>query len=67
MTSAKVDDAFPLISLVMMVAPSPDWFTGVKDVDLRENGAWAQSKTRLFALPPKQSMRQGRKGQLWPV
>ncbi|MEO8193242.1 MAG: spondin domain-containing protein [Gemmatimonadales bacterium] len=44
-TSAKVDDTFPLISLVMMVAPSPDWFTGVKDVDLRENGAWAQSKT----------------------
>ena len=44
-TSVKVDDAFPLVSLVMMVAPSPDWFTGVKDVDLRENGAWAQSKT----------------------
>lgn len=45
MTTAKVNDSFPLISLVMMVAPSPDWFTGVKDVDLRENGAWAQSKT----------------------
>lgn len=44
-TLAKVDDTFPLISMVMMVAPSPDWFTGVKDVDLRENGAWAQSKT----------------------
>jgi hypothetical protein len=43
--SANVDDTFPLISMVMMVAPSPDWFTGVKDVDLRENGAWAQSKT----------------------
>jgi hypothetical protein len=44
-TSAKVDDAFPLISLVMMVAPSPDWFTGVKDIDLRQNGAWSPSKT----------------------
>jgi hypothetical protein len=44
-TSIKVDDAHPLISLVMMVAPSPDWFTGVRDVDLRENGAWAASKT----------------------
>lgn len=44
-TSAKVDDAFPMLSLVMMVAPSPDWFTGVRNVDLRENGAWTQSKT----------------------
>ncbi len=44
-TTVKVDDAFPLVSLVMMVAPSPDWFTGVRDVDLRENGAWAQSRT----------------------
>jgi hypothetical protein len=43
--SVKVDDAFPLVSLVMMVAPSPDWFTGVTNVDLRENGAWAPSKT----------------------
>ncbi|MEO8577043.1 MAG: spondin domain-containing protein, partial [Gemmatimonadales bacterium] len=45
MTTVKVDDAFPLVSLVMMVAPSPDWFTGVRNVDLSENGAWAQSKT----------------------
>lgn len=44
-TSVKVDDTFPLVSLVMMVAPSPDWFTGVKDVDLRENGSWSPSKT----------------------
>jgi hypothetical protein len=44
-TSVKVDDAHPLVSLVMMVAPSPDWFTGVKDVDLRENGVWATTRT----------------------
>jgi hypothetical protein len=44
-TAVKVDDAFPLVSLVMMVAPSPDWFTGVRDVDLRENGAWTPAKT----------------------
>ena len=43
--TVKVDDAFPLVSLVMMVAPSPDWFTGVRNVDLRENGAWAPSRT----------------------
>lgn len=44
-TTVHVDDAFPLVSLVMMVAPSPDWFTGVRDVSLAENGAWAPSKT----------------------
>jgi hypothetical protein len=44
-TSVKVDNAFRLVSLVMMVAPSPDWFTGVKDVNLAENGAWVPSKT----------------------
>jgi hypothetical protein len=44
-TSVRVDNAFPLVSLVMMVAPSPDWFTGVKDVNLAENGAWVPSKT----------------------
>ncbi len=43
--SVKVDDAFPLVSLVMMVAPSPDWFTGVRDVNLAENGAWVPSRT----------------------
>jgi len=44
-TTIKVDDAFPLVSLVMMVAPSPDWFTGVRNVDLRENGSWTPSRT----------------------
>jgi hypothetical protein len=29
----------------MMVAPSPDWFTGVSNVNLMENGAWVGSKT----------------------
>lgn len=28
-----------------MVAPSPDWFTGVANVNLIENGAWVQSRT----------------------
>ena len=28
-----------------MIAPSPDWFAGVSDVDLMENGAWVASKT----------------------
>ncbi|HYU35830.1 MAG TPA: spondin domain-containing protein [Thermoanaerobaculia bacterium] len=44
-TEVTVDDAHPMVSLVAMIAPSPDWFAGVSDVDLRENGAWVSSKT----------------------
>jgi spondin N len=40
-----VDDAHPMVSLVAMIAPSPDWFTGISDVNLKENGAWVESKT----------------------
>lgn len=35
-----VDAAFPLVTLVSMLAPSPDWFVGVRGLSLRENGAW---------------------------
>jgi hypothetical protein len=40
-----VDGAHPMVSLVAMIAPSPDWFAGVSDVNLMENGAWVASKT----------------------
>lgn len=33
---------FPLLSIVTMIAPSPDWFIGVHDVDLRPNGVWVR-------------------------
>jgi hypothetical protein len=35
-----VSQAFPLITLVTMVAPSPDWFVGVSGVPLFQNGDW---------------------------
>jgi spondin N len=35
-----VDDMFPLVTLVSMLAPSPDWFVGVSGLSLRANGAW---------------------------
>jgi len=44
-TTVRVDADHPMVSLVMMVAPSPDWFTGVNNVSLMENGAWVQSRT----------------------
>ena len=40
-----VDGAHPQVSLVAMIAPSPDWFAGVKDVSLLENGQWVGEKT----------------------
>lgn len=36
---------FPLVTLVSMVAPSPDWFVGVDSLNLIENGAWVTNKT----------------------
>ncbi len=30
----------PLLSVVTMVAPSPDWFTGISDVRLHSNDGW---------------------------
>lgn len=36
-----VSQSHPLITLVTMIAPSPDWFVGVHDLALRdEQGAW---------------------------
>lgn len=32
----------PLLSLVTMLAPSPDWFVGAVDVPLFEGGAWSE-------------------------
>ena len=36
----EVDRAFPMLSLVTMIAPSPDWFVGIHDLDLRAGGVW---------------------------
>ncbi|HXM39282.1 MAG TPA: spondin domain-containing protein [Gemmatimonadales bacterium] len=44
-TTVHVDRAHPMISVVNMIAPSPDWFTGAANVNLAENGGWVRSKT----------------------
>lgn len=41
----EVSDRFPLVSFATMLAPSSDWFTGLADVDLRENGQWVRSRS----------------------
>lgn len=43
-TSLEFDitQAFPLLTLVTMVAPSPDWFTGVSGLRLFDGQRWVQ-------------------------
>ena len=38
--SFSIDQDRPLVSLVTMVAPSPDWFVGVDGLSLFEGGDW---------------------------
>ncbi len=38
--TVEADSEFPLLSLVTMIAPSPDWFVGIHDLDLRQDGLW---------------------------
>jgi hypothetical protein len=35
--SITVDENFPLLTLVSMIAPSPDWFVGIHDLSLFDN------------------------------
>lgn len=35
---------FPLVTLVSMIAPSPDWFVGVDSLSLIEEGRWLPTK-----------------------
>ena len=36
---------YPLVTLVTMVAPSPDWFVGVSGLSLLEGGDWVADRT----------------------
>ena len=41
---------FPLVTLVTMIAPSPDWFVGTRGVSLLERDRWLERKVvTLFA------------------
>jgi hypothetical protein len=40
----EVTEDFSLLSLVSMLAPSPDWFVGVAGLDLREGGQWVDQR-----------------------
>jgi hypothetical protein len=42
--TVTVSDAFPMVSVVAMIAPSPDWFAGAAGVRLIEGGKPVASK-----------------------
>src|SRR5688572_19881339 len=41
----EVGVRFPLVTLVTMIAPSPDWFVGVSGLSLLVNGQWTTETT----------------------
>ncbi|KAL9952188.1 hypothetical protein ACROYT_G039403 [Oculina patagonica] len=36
----EVTADYPMVSMIAMLVPSPDWFTGIMDVNLCDNGMW---------------------------
>ncbi len=49
-TTFRVSRSHPRVTLVTMVAPSPDWFVGVRDLDLLVQGEWLEEISMpLFA------------------
>ena len=44
MTAMTVETSseYPLLSLVTMIAPSPDWFVGTQSLSLRDDDGWIQ-------------------------
>ena len=46
----EISQRYPLVTLVSMVAPSPDWFVGVSGLSLFEGGQWVDQK-RIDLVP----------------
>jgi hypothetical protein len=41
----EIGSDFPLVTLVSMLAPSPDWFVGVTALSLLDDDGWADERT----------------------
>lgn len=46
----EVSESHSLVSMVSMIAPSPDWFVAVTNVQLIENNEWVDKKTVDFSV-----------------
>jgi len=49
--NVQVTSNFSKVSIITMLAPSPDWFIGINSVDLCDNGKWRESMN-VTMLPP---------------
>lgn len=47
----EVTADYPMVSLISMLAPSPDWFVGIKGVNLCNAGMWRDT-WNITSLPP---------------
>ena len=47
----EVTANFSKVSIITMLAPSPDWFIGIDSLDLCDNGEWRESMN-ITMLPP---------------
>ena len=47
----EVTANFSKVSIITMLAPSPDWFIGIDSLDLCDNGKWRESMN-MTMLPP---------------
>jgi len=47
----EVNANFSKVSIITMLAPSPDWFIGIDSLDLCDNGTWRESMN-VTMLPP---------------
>lgn len=43
--TVRLDAAHPLLTVVTMIAPSPDWFAALENENLLENGQWVAQRT----------------------
>ncbi len=43
-SSVDVSESFPLVTLISMVAPTPDWFVGVSNLSLHDGSDWVNRK-----------------------
>ncbi len=41
----EISESHPLLSMVTMIAPSPDWFLGISGVNLLSQGEWRKELT----------------------
>lgn len=46
----EISQSYPLVTLVSMIAPSPDWFVGISALALFQDGQWIDSR-RIDLVP----------------